>query len=95
MRQAVAWHRQSKTKKSLGAINKAIAARPKDPYFHELKGQILMESRQFKAATAAYARATNLAPNNPLILGSYGRALLTQGQVKKAQQILEKTQLCR
>lgn len=91
IRQAVAWHRRSKTSKALGAINKAIAGRPNDPYMYELKGQILLESRQFKAATAAYARATNLSPNNALILGAYGRALLTQGQVKKARQVLEKS----
>ena len=91
MRQAIAWHRQQKTAKAIKAINQAIALRPKDPYFLELKGQILIESRQFKAATATYARAVKLAPNNPLILGSYGHALLAQGQVKTAQQVLEKS----
>ena len=90
MRQAVAWHRQSNLRKSLPAIDGAISLRPKDPFLHELRGQILMESRQIKPAVAAYARSTNLAPNNPLILGAYGRALLADGQVKKATQVLEK-----
>ncbi len=90
MRQAVAWHRQSNLRKSLPAIDGAISLRPKDPFLHELRGQILMESRQIKPAVAAYARSTNLAPNNPLILGAYGRALLANGQVKKAAQVLEK-----
>jgi predicted Zn-dependent protease len=66
-----------------------VARRPDDPYLHELRGQILMESRQIKPAVAAYARATNLAPRNALILGSYGRALLADGQVQKAAQFLE------
>jgi predicted Zn-dependent protease len=91
MRQAIAWHRQSQTSKAVKAINQAIAMRPSDPYLLELKGQFLMENRQFKAATASYARAVKLAPNNPLILGSYGHALLTQGQIKTAQQVLEKS----
>jgi len=91
MRQAVAYHRQSDLRRALGAIDGAIARRPKDPYLHELRGQILMESRQIKPAVAAYARATNLAPNNPLILGSYGRALLANGQLAKAQQFLDKS----
>ena len=90
MREAVAWHRRSNLGKSLKAMDKAIAARPNDPYYHELRGQILMESRQFAAATAAYARAVNAAPNHPLILGSYGRALMAQGQTAKALQVLEK-----
>ncbi len=89
MRQAIAYHRNSKLRKSLKAMDAAIAQRPKDPYLHELRGQILMESRQSKAAVAAYARAANLAPKNALILGAYGRALLVTGQTKKAQQFLE------
>lgn len=90
LRQAVAQHRQSNLRKSLPAIDKAIAMRPKDAYLHELRGQILMESRQIKPAINAYARATNLAPKNALILGSYGRALLANGQTKQAVKALEK-----
>ena len=90
MREAVAWHRQSNMKKSLAAMNQAIALRPADAYLYELKGQILIENRQFAAATAAYARAVNAAPNNALILGSYGRSLLAQGQTAKALGVLTK-----
>lgn len=91
MRQAVAYHRQADLRRALAAIDGAVALRPKDPYLHELRGQILMESRQIKPAVAAYARATNLASGNALILGSYGRALLADGQLAKAQQFLEKS----
>ena len=91
MRQAVAYHRQADLRRALAAIDGAVALRSKDPYLHELRGQILMESRQIKPAVAAYARATNLASGNALILGSYGRALLADGQLAKAQQFLEKS----
>ncbi|MEI4262936.1 M48 family metalloprotease [Roseovarius sp. D0-M9] len=90
MRTAVAWHRQSNLQKSIAAMDRAIAARPNDPFYHELRGQILMENRQFGAATNAYGTAVNLAPNHPLILGSYGRALVAQGQHGQALQVLEK-----
>ena len=90
MREAIAYHRQSNLRKSLAAMDRALAARPNDPFYHELHGQILMESRQFAPATAAYARAVNAAPKNALILGSYGRALLTQGQTPKALDVLER-----
>lgn len=89
MRQAIAYHRQADLRRALAAIDGAVARRPDDPYLHELRGQILMESRQIKPAVAAYARAANLAPRNALILGSYGRALLADGQVQKAAQFLE------
>lgn len=90
MREAIAYHRQSDLRKSLAAMDRALAARPNDPFYHELRGQILLESRQFAPATAAYARAVNGAPRNALILGSYGRALLTQGQTGKALDVLER-----
>ncbi len=91
MREAVAYHRNSRLSKSLKAIDAAIAGRPNDPYLHELRGQILLESRQIGPAVSAYARATGLAPNNALILGAYGRALLAAGQIGKAQQYLEQS----
>lgn len=91
MRQAVAYHRQSNLRRALKAIDAAIATRPKDPYYRELRGQILMESRQTKAAVSAYGGAVNLAPRNALILGAYGRSLLAGGQLEKAVQILEKS----
>lgn len=93
MMKAVSYHRTPNLKKALKAVNALIAARPKDPYAHELKGQILLESRQAKAAAGAYNKAVSLAPNEPLILAGYGRALLAQGStasIKKALQVLEK-----
>jgi predicted Zn-dependent protease len=83
-------HRQSNPKKSLVAMNKAIALRPDGPFHHELRGQILIESRQFAAAMAACARAVNGPPGHALILGSYGRALMTRDQTAKTLQVLEK-----
>ncbi len=90
LREAVAEHRQSRTKQALSAIDQAIARRPNDPFLHDQRGQILLETRNFKAAAAAYGRAVQLAPNDPLILSGYGRALLINDDVKKARQILEK-----
>ncbi|MGR3461547.1 MAG: M48 family metalloprotease [Roseovarius sp.] len=89
MREAVAYHRRSDLDRALPAIDAAIARRPDDPYLHELRGQILMESRRIKPAVAAYARAAALAPRDALILGAYGRALLADGQVPQAARRLE------
>lgn len=90
LREAVAKHRQSRTEDALRAIDSAIALRPDDAFLHDQRGQILIESRNFGAAVGAYARAASLAPNNALVLAGYGRALLVEDHVKKAQQILEK-----
>ncbi len=93
MMQAVAHHKTPNLKKALKAVNALIAARPNDPYAHELKGQILLESRQAKAAAAAYGKAVSLAPGEALILAGYGRALLAQNtgpSIRKALGVLEK-----
>ncbi|GGE45308.1 peptidase M48 [Actibacterium pelagium] len=93
MRRAVAYHRKPDAKNALREINALMAKRPKDPFAHELKGQILLESRQFGAAVNAYANAVNLSPNHPLILGGYGRALLalkTADGNKRALSALQK-----
>ncbi len=90
MREAIAYHRQSDLRRALAAIDGAIAGRSDDAYLHDLRGQILLESRRIEPAVAAYARASALDPRNALILGAYGRALLADGQVGKAAQVLEK-----
>jgi len=90
MRQAAAYHKQSNLKNALQAIDEAISLRPNDPFLRELKGQILLESRQAGAAASAYNRAVQLAPGNALILGGYGRALLAQGNYSAALPVLER-----
>ena len=90
LREAVAEHRQSRTKQALEAIDAAVAMRPNDPFLHDQRGQILLETRNFEAAVNAYARAVQISPNDPLLLSGYGRALLATNNIKKAAQVLEK-----
>ncbi len=89
MRQAAAFHRQSSTAKALRAIDGALAIRQGDAYFLELKGQILLESRNFGAAVQVYRAAANRAPREPLILAGLGRALLAAGNPREALKPLE------
>lgn len=93
LREAVAEHRQSRTAQALRAIDAAVALRPNDPFLHEQRGQILLESRNFSAAVSAYGRAVQLAPNDPLILSGYGRSLLIADRVNEAKQVLEKARI--
>lgn len=76
MRQAVAYHRQADANRAIGAMQALLQSYPNDAYWHELYGQILLESRQAGPAVQAYQRAVNLNDREPLILGGYGRALL-------------------
>ncbi len=90
---AIAFHRQGNTKKAIAAMNVLLKARPKDAYYHELNGQILLEGRQTGAAVRSYRTAADLSRNAPLVLAGYGRALLslkTKAGDRKALEILRR-----
>ncbi len=89
MAEAVAQHRQSDLKRALRAIDGAIAMRPNDPFLRDLKGEILLESRQAGPAVQVYGQARQLAPRNAQILGGLGRAQLAAGQYGAALRTLE------
>lgn len=76
MRRAIAYHRQPDPTKALREMDRLLAMRPGDGYYHELHGQILLESRNTAAAVNAYRRAASLIPREPLIQAGLGRALL-------------------
>ena len=80
----IAYHRMPKPAKALRHADALLAMRPKDPYYHELKGQILLESGRAGPAVASYRRAAALAPREPLILAGLGRAQLAAGDARGA-----------
>ena len=47
---------------------------PGDPYFHELKGQMLFENGRIAEALPAYQKAVDLAPQEPLLQGELAAA---------------------
>ncbi len=57
-------------------IDALIQAQPQNPYFHELKGQALLEAGRAADAVAPLRRAVQLAPNPALIQIMLGQALL-------------------
>jgi predicted Zn-dependent protease len=77
---AVAYHRQIEPDKAIAEIDALLAQSPDDPYFNELKGQILFESGQIGAAREAYTKAVQLLPDAPLIRAELGRVLLASEQ---------------
>ena len=76
---AIALHRLPDPRGAVAAAERLIAMRPADPFYHELRGQILLESGQAAAAVPSYGEAVRLAPNEPLIKAGLGRALLQLG----------------
>ncbi|AGH49598.1 MULTISPECIES: M48 family metalloprotease [Sphingomonadales] len=73
---AYAWHRAAYPDKAVAEVDKLIAAQPHDPYFLELKGQVLLESGQPKAAIAPLREAVERTRSTPLIATLLGHALI-------------------
>ena len=73
---AIAYHLLPSPRDALAEIDRLIALRPNDPYYLELKGQILFESGDAEGAVAPLRKAAQIAPQEPLIRGALGRALL-------------------
>ena len=77
---AVAYHRAGRLDRALSTVDGLIRAAPRDAFFHELKGQILLERGLADRAARAYATAVRLAPTEALIRSAYAHALLQTGE---------------
>ncbi|RVT90808.1 M48 family metalloprotease [Sphingomonas crocodyli] len=89
---AYAWHRGAYPDKAVEEANKLVAAKPDDPYFLELKGQILLESGKPKEALAPLRQAVAGSRNAPMISALLGHALLAtedRENLKEARDVLK------
>jgi predicted Zn-dependent protease len=64
---AIAYYRIPKLDKALPIIDGLIRDYPRDPYFRELKGQMLFENGRVRDAIPPYEEAVRLAPSAPLL----------------------------
>jgi predicted Zn-dependent protease len=73
---AYAWHKSAYPDKALDETDALLAARPHDPFYLELKGQILLESGRPAEALESLRQAVERAPDQPLIAALLGHALI-------------------
>lgn len=73
---AIAYHKAAEREKALQEIDALLAERSADPFFWELKGQILFEHGQIEEAIAPYEKAVALAPDQPLLRIGLASAML-------------------
>ena len=83
---AIATYRRADIRKALEEIDALIQAQPSNPYFHELKGQALLESGRGADAIAPLRRAVQLAPQPALIQIMLAQALIAKGDAKNAEE---------
>lgn len=88
--QTIAYYRKGEFPKALALADGIIADEPNNPYFYEIKGQMLFESGKVAPALSAYAKAAELAPKAGLIAAAYGHALLEAGKLDDAVRQLQR-----
>ena len=73
---AYAFHKSALVDQALAETDALIATDPQNPYFLELKGQVLLESGKPDEALDPLRQATDFSRNEPLISSMLGHALI-------------------
>lgn len=73
---AYAYHKSALVDQALSEADALVFQYPDDPYFLELKGQVLLESGRPEEALGPLRRATELSRSEPLIASMFGHALI-------------------
>ncbi|HEX6442221.1 MAG TPA: M48 family metalloprotease [Stellaceae bacterium] len=76
---AIAWYRIPDLAKALPAVDGLIRDFPNDPYYRELKGQMLFENGRIRDAVKPYEEAVRLAPNAALLRMSLSQVYIETG----------------
>jgi predicted Zn-dependent protease len=74
---AYAWHKNSHPERAIAEIDSLLAERPTDPFFLELRGQILLETGRPREALESLRQSVARAPDQPLISAMLGHALIS------------------
>lgn len=64
---SIAYYRKADLEKAIPLIDSLLDERPNDPYFHELKGQMLFENAHIREALPFYEKAVALKPDSGLM----------------------------
>lgn len=85
---AIVAFRFSNPDAAVAQVDALIRRSPQDPYFWELKGQILMESGRPGQAIAPLRKAVALAPSAGLIRSMLGQALVAGGDARRLDEAI-------
>ena len=89
---AYAYHRGAYPDKAASETAALLKASPDDPFFLELKGQVLLEGGNPTAAIVPLRQAVSGAPDQPMIAVMLGHALIAtedQSKFSEAKQVLK------
>ena len=90
---AISTYRNGGLQRAIGMIDDLIRSEPNNPYFHELKGQALLEGGHPAQAVAPLQRAVVLSHHAPLISIMLGQAMIATNQKKYAPEAVRLLQV--
>ncbi len=85
---AIADYRIPETRLALAKVEELITGQPDNPYFYELKGQILFEAGRTEESIAPHRRALDLHKDAPLLMINLARSLLATEERPKIDEAL-------
>ena len=85
---AVAYHRQRDNVAADRTLDALLALEPDDPYFHELRGQVLFERGDAPGAVAAYRQAMDRSNREPLIVFAYAQAVIQNASASQLKELI-------
>ena len=86
---AIALYRLPDLQQALAEIDGLLAEFPDDPYFHELRGQMLFENGRVEAAIEPYRESVRLAPGEPLLEIGLAQALIESGGGERNREAID------
>lgn len=90
---AFAYSRVPEPEHALAELDQLLAMLPKDPYFLELKAQILFESGKVEEAIPPYRLAVEGRPESPLLRAEFGRVLLESKEQDALKEAVDQLKL--
>lgn len=85
---AIAYYQRSDLMRALPLIDGLIADEPENPYFYELKGQMLLENGRVRDSLVPYQRMVELAPTEPLLQMAMAKAQVASGDSRYLESAL-------
>lgn len=86
---AIAYYQIPNLELAIGEIDALLGDFPDDPWFHELKGQILFENGHIALSVAPHERAVSLRPDEPLLRLGLARAQIEINDTEFTKKAIE------
>ncbi len=85
---AIAGYKHGDLRSAIAQIDGLLQVQPDNPYFHELRGQALLEGARPNEAIAPLRRAVQLSNNSPLIAMMLGQALVASNNPANSEEAI-------